>query len=87
MLTGIANLLVNILDMLSQMSSLCISFVAKVTLKFFWLVWVWFGPLFPAPHQSLLGGIPLNVVPEAHRVAEICLAGGAVEESQSLVFG
>ena len=65
----------------------CESFVAKFALISFWLVGVWFGPLFPAPHQSLLGGIPLDVVLQTHGVAEICLAGGAVEESQSLVFG
>ena len=62
------------------------SFVAKVALKSFWLVWVWFGPLFPAPHQSLLGRIPLNVVLETHRVAEICLAGGTIEKSQCPIF-
>ena len=73
--------------MVFQTITLYESFVAKVALKYFWLIWVRFGPLLSTPHQSLLGGIPLNVVLETHRVAEICLAGGAVEKRQSLVFG
>ena len=63
------------------------SFVAKFALISFWLVGLTFGPLFSAPHQSLLGGIPLDVVLETNRMAEICLARGAVEKCQSLVFG
>ena len=70
-----------------QITVACESFVAKFALISFWLVGVTFGPLFSAPHQSLLGGIPLDVVLETHRVTEICLAGGAVEKSQCPVFG
>ena len=73
--------------MVFQTTVACESFDAKLALIPFWLVGVTFGPLFAAPHQSFLGGIPLDVVLQTHRVAEICLAGGAVEESQSLVFG
>ena len=62
-------------------------FVAKFALKSFWLVGVIFGPFFSARHHPLLVGIPLDVVFQALRVTENILAGGAVEEGKSLVFG
>ena len=51
------------------------------------LVGVVFGPFFSARHHPLLVGIPLDVVFQALRVTENILAGGAVEEGKSLVFG
>ena len=52
------------------------------------LVGVMFGPFFSARHHPLLlVGIPLDVVFQALRVTENILAGGAVEEGKSLVFG
>ena len=63
------------------------SFIAKVALKSFGLVGVVLCPLFPAPHRSFLGGVPLDVVLQAHRVSKKSLAGRAVEEGPVLVFG
>ena len=70
-----------------QVALVCESLVAQATLERFGLVGVTLSPLFAAPHLSLLVGVPLDVVLQAHWVSKKSLAGGAVEKSPVLVFG
>ena len=70
-----------------QIASAFVSLVTQATLECLGLVGVTWSPLSAAPHHSLLVGVPLDVVLQAHRVSKKSLAGGAAEEGPVLVFG